>query len=169
MAETAFPYNSTTPDSLMASIYQPYQQVNVERIKNDAYIKGHIAGGIEMKQELMKMGEALFNLAFGKIEEITNYLIDIAEKNNITIFDFYLMVENWDSLRSLIVVKLDDYLDDKIELLYQAAYDKATEVNNDSFGWNYTITYFTENLNKGKIHTDGYTLLYEHTTKPCEA
>lgn len=132
----------------------------------DAYLEGKKDGAKDIKIELIKRGNALFQLAFKKAEEITYELIEAADKNEIKIYEFHLKVENWDCLKSLIIVDMKDFADDKIETLYKAANEMSDKVNNETFHWDYSITYASENFNVGKILTDGYTNFYEHIPRP---
>lgn len=138
-------------------------------IQLNAYIQGIEEGKKDKEVELMKMGKALFDLAFNRISEITGKLVKCGEENNITIYYFYLKLENWDNLKSLLVVKQDDFTNDKIEALYKMANVIAEEYNGDSFHWDYLITYDSENLNRDRIQSDGYYFFYEHTPKSRQA
>jgi hypothetical protein len=138
----------------------------IEHLQADAYMQGKKDGIKEMEIELIKRGKALFDMAFQKMSIITGSLVKVAEENDIVLYDFHLKVENWDKINSLIIVKLEDFVDDKIDALYKAANDLADEINTDSFTWAYSITYNSEDLSLEKILSDGFEYLYEHTPKP---
>jgi hypothetical protein len=154
------------------TLYSPTYQYSssmggsVEALQQSAYAKGRIDGATEMQIELIKRGNALFQLAFQKASEITDLLINAASANDITVYDFYLKVEDWDNISSLIVVKLEDYVDDKIDSFYRAASEIYDQYNDDAFYWDYMITYDSDALNTGKIFADGFKHLYEHTSRP---
>ncbi|MBV4357877.1 hypothetical protein [Pinibacter aurantiacus] len=154
------------------SLYSPSYQYGssmdgtVEALQQNAYAKGRIDGAKDMQVELIKRGNALFQLAFQRASEITDLLVNAAAANNITIYDFHLKVEDWDNISSLIIVKLEDYVDDKIDLFYRAASEISDQYNDDAFHWDYMITYDSDALNTGKIFADGFKHLYEHTARP---
>ena len=134
-------------------------------IMNDIYLKGKKDGANDMQIELMKRGKALFELALKKAGFITKELIQAATDKKITIYDFYLKLENWDSIKSLILVDMDDFIDEKIEFLYKTASEISDNINDEDFHWDFSITYFSENINIDKIRSDGFTHIYEHISK----
>lgn len=129
-------------------------------------IEAYNRGKKDAHAEMIKMGNALLELALNKSSNITERLIDVAKQNNIKIFEFYLKIENWDNVKSLIIVTLDDYTDDRISALYEEAQRISSEVNDGSFHWEYIITYLSDNISDEKIISDGYSYHYEHTPKP---
>ena len=133
---------------------------------NDAYNRGKKDGAKDKEIELIKRGNALFQLAIQKAESITHKLAESAKSNQITIYEFHLKVDNWDCIQSLIVVDMDDFIDDKIEELYKAASEISDEINDDIFHWEYSITYASDDLDTDKIISDGFTHSYEHTNRP---
>ena len=139
--------------------------INMEEV----YIQGMKDGADEMHRELIKRGNALFELAFTKVEKLTGILIESARANNIAIYEFYLKVENWDCLKSIIIVDMDDFVDEKIETLYKAANEIYDNVNTNKFHWDYSITYNSDNVNIDKIKSDGFTYYYEHISRPRKA
>lgn len=139
-----------------------------DAIKN-AYVQGHADGANDLQIELIKRGKALFQIAYQKANEITTVLIECARESEITVYEFYLKIDNWDKITSLIIVEMDDYVDDKIDKLYSCANELAIKHNDESFNWSYLITYSSDSLNLEKIHTDGFTLLYENTPRPRKA
>jgi|GEM_PF-2525595 len=153
-------------------LYSPNHQYtsstdgNLEALQQSAYAKGRIDGAKDLQIELIKRGHALFQLAFQRASEITDLLVNAAAALNITVYDFHLKVEDWDNISSLIIVKLEDYVDDKIELFYRAANEISDQYNDDAFHWDYMITYDSDALNTEKIFADGFKHLYEHTPKP---
>lgn len=140
--------------------------INLNPIQDDAYLQGKIDGKKDKEIELMRMAKALYQMAFDNVSKITQELANCAEKEGIIIYDFHLKMDNWDKLKSLIIVKTEDFIDDKIYNLYDKATKLAHEYNCDSFHWDYSITYYSDNLSREKIYSDGYTLHYEHTTRP---
>lgn len=132
-------------------------------IIDEQYQQGLKDGKKDKEMELLKMGKALFQMAINNAQQITGELISAAQKDDITIHDFYLMVEDWDKIHSLIVVKLEDFIDDKIYNLYNKATKLALDYNCDSFHWEYRITYYSDNLSKDKILSDGFIMHYEHS------
>jgi hypothetical protein len=138
----------------------------IESLQQSAYARGRIDGAKDLQIELIKRGNALFQLAFQRASEITDLLINAAATNNITVYDFHLKVADWDNISSLIIVKLEDYVDDKIELFYRSASEISDQYNDDSFHWDYMITYDSDALNTEKIFADGFKHLYEHTLRP---
>ena len=153
-------------------LYSPNHQYslsterNPEAMQQSAYVKGRMDGAKDMQIELIKRGNALFQLAFQKASEITDMLIEAAAANDIIVYDFHLKVEDWDNISSLIIVKLEDYVDDRIELFYRAANEISDQYNDDAFHWDYMITYDSDALNTEKIFADGFKHLYEHTLRP---
>lgn len=144
-------------------------EVNVDALQQDAYLRGYKDGEKDLEIELIKRGKALFQIALQKATDITNDLLETAEGAGILVYSFHLKMEDWDKVTSLIVVKLEDYVDDKIDVLYARANELTSEYNTESFHWSYLITYASEKLNREKILTDGFTFLYEHTPAPCPA
>ncbi len=149
--------------------YVSYNDPNVEAMQQDAYARGRSDGAKDMQIELIKRGKALFQLALQKASEITSLLVNSANENNITVYDFHLKIEDWDNVTSLIIVKLEDYIDDKIDAFYRTANEISAQFNDDTFHWNYLITYYSDTLNQDKILTDGFNHLYEHTPRPRPA
>lgn len=135
----------------------------------DIYLKGKKDGADDMRIELMKRGKALFELALKKASYVTSKLAETGKENNITIYDFFLKVEDWDCVRSLILVSIDDFTDDKIEVLYKVANELSDEMNSDDFNWDYSITYLSENINIDKIKSDGFSHIYENIPRPRKA
>lgn len=131
---------------------------------NLSYEQGLEDGRKNMEAELIKRGKALYQLAFQKITQITQDLVEGAESNNISIVDIHLKLDNWDCANTIIFVKLEDYLDEKIESLYDKAHAIAQEINDPTFHWDYSITYYSESLNTEKLISDGFQFVYEHTT-----
>jgi hypothetical protein len=170
---TTLPYEKKQPYTSLLGDKYPGQYSTQDNFVNSmqatAYIQGIEEGKKDKEIEIMKMGKALCELAFDKISQITSQLIKSAEENNIVIYAFYLNFENWDSLKSLLIVKQEDFTDDKIEALYKKANNIAEQYNGDSFHWDYLITYDSENLNKDRIASDGYQFFYEHTPKSRQA
>lgn len=142
--------------------YQHYYAGEVFETENAAYRRGKKDGAKDMEIELIKRGKALFDLAMQKSESLTASLVKVASDNNITIHEFHLKLDNWDCVNSLIVVDKNDFIDDKIDILYKSANDLSNQVNSDSFHWEYSITYASENLDLDKILSDGFTHRYEH-------
>ena len=145
-------------------------KTSVADVREDAYLRGKKDGAKDMQIELLKRGDALYNLAFQKVEQITSILLESAEQHSIKIFEFHLKVENWDCLKSLILVDIEDFASDKIEELYRAANECSDKFNDTTFHWDYSITYSSDNFNKDKIVSDGFTHFYEHlsTTRPTQ-
>lgn len=132
----------------------------------DDYWQGKKDGAAEKEAELIRMAKALFDLAMEKAKAITSDLWETAKQQNIYVHNFYLSFESWDKIKSLIVVKLEDYVEDKIEELYRKANDLCIQYNTDKFKWDYTITYYSDKLSKDKIIADGFTHIYEPSTEP---
>jgi hypothetical protein len=149
--------------------YVAYEQLAVEALQQKAYLQGHTDGARDMQAELIRRGNALFQLALQKASEITEKLAALADEKGIIVYDFHLKMEDWDKVSSLIVVKLEDYVDDKIDALYSYADEIAMQYSNDTFHWDYSITYHSDTLNRDKILTDGFNHLYEHTPQPRQA
>lgn len=135
----------------------------------NVYNQGRRDGANDMQMELIKRGKALFQLALDKISYITNELIQVAEKNEIEIISFHLKLDNWDSARSLILVRLDDFVSERIDELYIAANNLSSSVNNDTFLWEYQITYASDNISIETITTDGFNYHYEHSHRARKA
>ncbi|HMK27182.1 MAG TPA: hypothetical protein VK483_14215 [Chitinophagaceae bacterium] len=136
---------------------------------HEVYLQGRKDGVKDLQEEVIKMAKALFQIAQQKAEFITDRLVEAAEKNEITINKFCLRIESWEKISLLIIVKIEDYLDDKIESLYEAANQLSLEHNNEKFMWEYVITYSSENLSMEKIISEGYNLVYEPSTEPRKA
>lgn len=132
----------------------------------DVYQKGKKDGAKDMEIEMIRRGKALFDLATKKAGYFTNKLISAAKDNNITIYEFHLKIENWDCVKSLLVVDIDDFSNDKIENLYKVANAISDEINDDTFHWDYSITYASDSLNIDKIKSDGFTYYYENIPRP---
>lgn len=134
---------------------------------NDYYFQGVRDGAAEKEAELEKMARVLFNLAYEKATTITKKLIECAEENSITIYEFHLKLEGWDKMNLLVIVNIDDYTNEKIEKLYECATNLTIEYNTSDFNCEYAITYFSNSINKERIYTDGFTLKYEHSPITC--
>jgi hypothetical protein len=130
---------------------------------NLSYEKGLEDGRRDMEAELVKRGKALYQLAFQKIAQITEALLDGAEAHEINIIDIRLKLENWDCANTIIFVKIEDYLDEKIDLLYDKAHEIAQQINDSTFHWDYSITYYSDSVNKEKLISDGFQFVYEPT------
>lgn len=134
-----------------------------------SYQKGLEDGRRNMEVELIKMGKALYTHAFQKIESVCNEIISFAESEDIGVIEIHLKVDNWDCSHSLIIVKLEDYLDDKIDLLYNEAHKLSERINDDNFHWDYSITYLSDSINKDKLVSDGFNFFYEHSLRTRQA
>lgn len=146
-----------------------YANTAIVDMSDDAYLRGRKDGAKEMEIELIKRGNALYQLAFKKVEEITAMLVEAAKKYDIKIYEFHLKVENWDCLKSVLLVDMEDFIDEKIENLYRTANEISDKVNDDSFHWDYSITFSSEEFNKDKIMSDGFTHFYEHISRTRQA
>jgi hypothetical protein len=130
---------------------------------NQSYEKGLEDGRKDMEAELIKRGKALYQLASQKIDSITDELVSESEAKGISIVEIHLKLEDWDCASSIIFVKLEDYLDEKIDFLYNKAHLVAQEINDSTFHWDYSITYYSDSVNKEKLIADGFRYIYEHT------
>ncbi|MCF1713036.1 hypothetical protein L0U88_00150 [Flavihumibacter sp. RY-1] len=146
-----------------STTYGTHQSESLE----EAYIRGHIDGGQEKEAEMFRMAKALFVKGEGYISEFTNGLLEVANKLQITVFKFWLKFEVWDSCKLIIVVKIEDYIDDKIDELYKAAQSLSDDISKNNFVIDYAITYYSEKLNVDRLVSDGFDRFYEHTPIPC--
>jgi hypothetical protein len=161
-SESSHIWRSYTQPNLASSIPG---LILIQTESKDDYWQGKKDGAAEKEAELIRMANALFDLAMDKARAITSTLWENAKQHNITIHNFYLSFDSWDKIKSLIVVKLDDFVDDKIEELYRKANELCVQYNTDKFKWEYTITYYSEKLSKDKIIADGFTHIYEPITE----
>lgn len=155
-------------DSGITYIHHDSDSGNIGR-ELSAYVRGHFDGARDKEAEMMRMAKAVFERAHELNEAATTKLIEAANQYNVTIYTFCLNLVSWDCAKLLIVVKLEDYIDDRIEHLYSAANKISEEISSDSFNWDYAITYHSDKLNMAKLTTDGFDLIYEHTPRPREA
>lgn len=152
----------------LSSYYGGGHSHRLDKIE-DVYLKGKRDGAQDKEIELIKMGKALYELAFKKVQYLTGKLIQSAKDNDINVYEFHLKIENWDCLKSIIIVDIEDFSSDKIEALYKVANEISDELNNDDFHWDYSITYASDNINIDKIRSDGFTYYYEHVSRPRPA
>lgn len=137
----------------------------LEQHQNDSYQKGLEDGRKNMEIELTKMGKALYDLAYRKVRMVCDGLIKVAEENEILINEIHLKLTNWDCATALIIVKLEDFLAEKIDLVYAEACKLTDQVNDDNFHWDYSITYHSDSINKEKLVSDGFQYTYEHSPR----
>lgn len=135
----------------------PYLEVQADIIEHD-----DLSCKKDIDVELLKSSKILYQHAFQKIMEITGALVEEAEQNEVSIVEIHLKLENFDRADLLIFISLEDYLNEKIDLLYNKAHAIARELENQNFHWGYSITYYSEFINKEKLISDGYQYVYEH-------
>lgn len=134
-----------------------------ESISDTDYSRGYHDGGKDKEIELLRMHKALQQTAHQMVGRITQTFIAKASESKITIHTFHLKMENWDKIALLLVVSLDDYVSERINDLYVIGMEMLEAENDDIFQFDFTITYQSDDLNRERIISDGYTQVYEHT------
>ena len=118
-----------------------YQSISSKDFaSHQVYLQGKRDGVKDLQEEVIKMAKALFQIAMEKAEDISEALVKSAIKDEITIHRFCLKIETWEKVSMIIIIALEDYVSDKIELLYESANQLSQEINNEKFNWEYIIT-----------------------------
>lgn len=155
-----FPYSQYPVDTLFQ--YASTGEFSAHQV----YLQGRNDSLKDLQEEVIKMAKALFQIAQQKAEFLTGVLLKSAEENGIIINKFCLKIESWEKISMLILVNIEDYVDDKIELLYETANRLSLEHNDEKFNWEYIITYSSDSISMTKIFSEGYTLFYEPSAEP---
>ena len=126
-----------------------------------AYQQGIEDGKRDVQLELIKMGKALFKIAADKINSVIKDALSVSEEKSIDIVEIHTKFYSWDDGNCIILVKIDDYIDEKIDYLYDKMRSATERVNDDSFNMDYSITYSSESLNRERLLSDGFQLIYD--------
>jgi len=134
-----------------------------QNVRDNAYNRGFTDGSRDKEVELIRMGKALMETNHQSADTLSQILLEEALKNNITIHEMYFNLQNWDKISLLVIVKMEDYIDDRIDTLYAIATSLLESMNSNFIQFEYTITYLSETLNRQRILSDGFTHVYEFT------
>ena len=123
----------------------------------DAFIRGKEVGQTEYTRVLTSQLRTNLTLA----QRVSEDLFKVAGEKGFVFTDAWIKADGITNFNTLVVVKEEDFLDDRFREVYTIARKIKDDSLNENFHISFTFMPFSSNLNTACVRADGYFLKYD--------